>query len=104
MASFTLYYYALKLFFFFGLVNSFVKYDALQKHLIFMAVFYTAGVAALSWVFLLAPLKVVDWEAWKWWLGKTFLLSMFYFWLLRRFDAGFLFWMLLMLGVGVVIY
>jgi hypothetical protein len=48
MAVFNVYYIAIKAMFFFSLVHAFVKFDTLQKHWFFLAILYTAGVAALS--------------------------------------------------------
>jgi len=98
------YYFGIKLAFFFGLVHSFVKFESLQRHWLFMSVLYTVGVAFLSWVFLIAPDQTADYRLWQIWLGKTLGLSAVYFWLLSRFDEGILFWLLLCAGVGLVLF
>src|SRR5437868_1542482 len=97
-----LYYFALKFAFFFMLVHSFVKYEPLQRHWLFLSLLYTAGVAFLSWVFLMAPRDVADWRPWETWLAVTGVISALYFRLLARFDEGVLFWLLLIVGVAVV--
>jgi len=102
-----LYYFGLKAVFFYGLVHSFVKFDPLQKHWIFLSVLYTAGVAFLSYVFLIGPGIAQYWGSWRlWeiWLGETVVIAAVYFKLLARFDEGILFWLLLMAGVGVVLF
>ena len=38
------------------------------------------------------------------WLGETLVLSTFYFKLLARFDEGMIFWVLLLLGLGLVYF
>ncbi len=108
MLSMTIYYYAMKCFFLFSIVRSLVKFEPLQKHFLFLAVVYTAGVALLSYVFLVGPQSGVDIhqliQKWEYWLGITFLLSTFYFWLLTRFDEGIVFFILLALGMGLVLF
>jgi len=101
------YYFGLKAVFFYGLVHSFVKFDPLQKHWIFLSLLYTAGIAFLSYVFLIAPGTAQywgSWQAWWIWLGETAVIAAIYFKLLARFDEGILFWLLLIGGVGVVLF
>jgi len=101
------YYFGLKAVFFYGLVHSFVKFDPLQKHWIFLSLLYTAGIAFLSYVFLIAPGTAQywgSWRAWYIWLGETAVIAATYFKLLDRFDEGILFWLLLIGGVGVVLF
>jgi hypothetical protein len=98
------YYYFIKMVFFFSLVRSLVRFDPLKKQLIFLGLLYTAAVAFLSYVFLLSWQPAIDWRVWEIWLGKTFLLATFYFWLLVRFEEGILFWVLILLGFPVVLY
>ena len=96
-------YLLMKGVFFFSLVHTLVKFDVMQRYYIFLAIIYTAGIAFLSYVFL-----------WSWqdnppslrareiWLAETFGIVTVYFWLLNRFDAGIIFWILLLLGLGIV--
>ena len=49
------YYIGIKAAFLFGLVHSFVKFEPLQKHWLFLGLLYTAGLAIVSWVFFVAP-------------------------------------------------
>ncbi len=101
----SVYYIGLKAVFFYGLVHSYVKFEPLQKHWIFMSVLYTAGAAFLSYVFLMAPgLLQVTWQDWGIWLGKSAILVAVYFKLLARFDEGILFWLLLVAGAYVVYF
>jgi len=97
------YYYGLKAAFLFALVHSFVKFDTLQKHWLFLGLLYAAGVAGLSWVWLVAPGRVAT-RPWQIWLAETAGIAVVYFWLLQRFDEGPIFWMLLMAGLGVVYF
>lgn len=98
------YYYGIKMAFFFGLVQAYVKYEPLQRSWLFLSLLYTAGVAFISWVFLIAPMATVDWRQWEFWLLKTLVLMAVYLRLLRRFDEGAMFWVLLAAGVAVVLY
>lgn len=124
-----IYYFALKIAFFFGLVKTFTKFEPLQKHWFFVACLYTVGLAGLSWVFVLAPQQVpswrslevdlgvnvglispratpaeVVWRAWQIWLGLTLALSSVYFGLMAKFSEGLLFWVLLISGLILVIF
>ncbi len=101
---FLLYYVGLKAAFLYGLVHSFAKYESLQKHWLFLGLLYTAGIALLSWVFIMAPADAPDWWQWKLWLAKSLVLAVVYFRLLERFEEGFLFWLLLVAGLGLVYY
>jgi hypothetical protein len=98
------YYYAIKLAFFFGLVRTFVVFEPLQKHWLFLAILYTAGVAFLSGAFLLNWDSAVGVRNWEIWLGKTLGLSVLYFWLLSKYDEGAFFWLLLVAGVALVAF
>jgi hypothetical protein len=103
----SLYYFGLKAVFFYMLVHSYVKFDVLEKHWFFLSVLYTAGVAFLTYVFLIAPgvgQYWANWTAWFIWLGETLVITAVYFKLLARFDEGILFWLLLMAGVFVVLF
>jgi hypothetical protein len=97
-------YYIMKVAFFGSLVRSFVIYEPLRRHTIFLSLLYTGVVALLSYIFLVGPEgRMVNWELWKYWLGMNFLLIFVYFKLLDRFENGVLFWVILMLGVVVVL-
>ena len=98
------YYYFIKILFFFGLVRSQIKFDTLSDRYIFLGSLYTSGVAFLSWAFLMAPQPSPDWTEWQLFLGRTFLLSTFYFWLLSRFGEGFFFVVLLFAGIAVAYF
>ena len=62
MMVLNVYYLAIKAIFFFSLVRSFVKFENLQKHWLFLALLYTAGVAGLSWVWFVAPGQIETWR------------------------------------------
>ena len=49
-----IYYYFIKITFFFSLVRAQVKYDLLRDHYLFLGVLYTAAVAFLSLRFLVS--------------------------------------------------
>jgi hypothetical protein len=99
-----IYYYCIKGAFLAGLVQSFVKFDLLQKHWFFLSLLYTAGLTFLSWVFIMAPLAAPDWRQWEIWLGMTFVFTAIYLLLLRRFDDGMLFWIVLLGGLAGLLY
>lgn len=124
-----LYYFALKTLFLLALVKSLTQFEQLQKRGTFLAGLYTAALAFLSWVFILAPNKenpgwrsleielgrmvglfsVKDpWpvqvqRAWLLWLGESFSLTSIYFGLMARFDEGALFWIILLGGMGFLL-
>src|SRR5262245_21249681 len=77
-----LYYFIIKVVFFYSLVHSFIKYETLQKHWLFLSILYTAGVGFLYWVFFMAPADAPNWREWGIWLAKTFVLIAVYFRLL----------------------
>jgi hypothetical protein len=118
METVLVYYFFIKLVFFYGLVRSQVRYDLVRDHYLFLAILYTAGVAFLSLAFLVSwggqdfPDRMLEirlsqmtgMTKWKVWLGVTLLISTIYFKLLARFDEGVIFWTLLLLGVLVVLY
>lgn len=97
-------YFALKIAFFLGLLRSFVVFEPLQRHWLFIAILYTAGVGFLSAAFLVEWQSAVAVRVWQIWLGKTLGLSALYFWLLSRFDEGAFFWLLLLAGVALVAF
>ncbi len=117
-----IYYFAIKVAFFLGLLRSFLKSEPLQNHPNFLAFLYAAGLTFLSWVFLVSPQEVVSWGAWEtklalrllprsqtvpallgwraWqiWLVATWFLTAFYYRLLTRFDEGAIFWLIVLGG------
>ncbi len=110
------YFFFMKIVFFFSLVRSQVKFDTLKDHWLFLGILYTAGVAFLSFVFLVSWLDL-PWGPWQrqvaealgvspWlaWLGETFLLSTLYFKLMAKFDEGVIFWTLLLLGIPLAMF
>jgi hypothetical protein len=107
-------YLLIKFVFFYGIVRAQVKSEALREHWIFLGVLYAAGVALLSYVFLVSW-QAFPWPAWQrrlagrvgispWlcWLAETLLLAVLYFRLLERFDEGWVFWTLILLGLVLV--
>jgi hypothetical protein len=110
------YYFFIKIVFFFGLVRAQLRFDLIKDHWLFLGTLYTAGVAFLSFVFLVswqnlawAPWQIRVGETlgvspWIAWLGETFLLSTLYFWLMAKFDEGVIFWTLLLLGILLVLF
>ena len=101
MMFLNVYYLAIKAMFFYSLVHAYVKFENLQKHWLFLALLYTAGIAGLSWVWFVAPGQLEP-AAWRVWLVKTLVLVVVYFKLLQRFDEGIMFWILLVAGMGIV--
>ncbi len=127
-----LFYLGLKLGLFMSLLRAFVKFEPLQRHGVFLAAFYTLIIAGLSWVFFIAPQlgpqqfvvwrnwemrlvtlllpksqsapAVIGWRAWQLWLAETFALMAIYYRLLSKFDEGALFWVILILGMGMVVF
>jgi hypothetical protein len=114
----SIYYYLIKITFFYALVRSQVKYDLVKDHYLFLGILYTAAVAFLSLAFLSGLLgedfprryleyrvsKALGVSLWRAWLIETLLLSSIYFKLMARFDEGVVFWTLLMLGIFVAIF
>lgn len=99
-----LYYIFIKAIFFFSLVRTLVKFDPMKDHVLFLGILYTAGVAFLYYVFFMSWQDTPNWRAYEIWLGKTLVLATVYFWLLKKFDEGVIFWTLLLLGMLVVYY
>lgn len=101
-----IYYYAMKIMLFASLLSSFVKFEPLQNMALGLSVLYTALVAFLSYVFLIAPgaeqMTPALWQGWQYWLAFNFVITFVYFKLLARFDEGILFWMLLPLAVVIL--
>lgn len=121
------YYFGLKIAFFLSILKAYTKFEPLEKHWLFLAGLYTAGVAFISWVFLIAPQQppvewrywehmlvakllggehatmfVIGWRAWQLWLVETFVLMATYLKLLSRFEDGTAFWVILILGLGLI--
>jgi hypothetical protein len=109
-------YFFIKFVFFFGIVRSLVKFDTLSKHFLFLGILYTAGVAMLSFVFIVGW-QDIGWQAWQlrvsarlgirpWyaWLIETLLLSTLYFKLLGTYEEGAAFWILILLGIPLVFF
>jgi hypothetical protein len=113
-----LYYYLIKISFFYSLVRAQVKYDLVRDHYVFLAILYTAAVAFLSLAFLVSwqgqdfPQRALEFRVsralgitlWQAWLLETLILSGIYFKLMARFDEGVVFWTLLLLGIFVAIF
>jgi hypothetical protein len=113
-----LYYFIIKIVFFFSLVQAQVKYDLIKNHYLFLGVLYTAAVAFLSLAFLVSwqgqdfPNRALEVKVsqalgvtlWVAWLIETLILSTVYFKLMARFDEGVVFWTLLLLGIFVAIF
>jgi hypothetical protein len=111
-----IYYYFIKITFFFSLVRAQIKSDLLRDHFLFLAMLYTAAVAFLSYIFVVGW-QDVQWQPWviqvarttgvsPWgaWLGATLVLTAIYFKLMARFDEGVMFWTLLLLGTLVALF
>jgi hypothetical protein len=108
------YYLVMKAAFFFSLVRIQVKFDTMKDHWLFLGILYTAGVAFLSYVFLMSW-QEFPWPPWQLalagrigispyqaFLAETLCLSTVYFWLMAKFDEGVIFWTLLLLGILLV--
>jgi hypothetical protein len=98
-----LYYLGVKGAFLFGLARSYVSFEPLQKHWLFMSILYTAGIAFLSRVFSVFFTGFTDYK-WHIWLLETFVLVIIYFKLLSRFDEGMLFWIIFLFGGAGLIW
>jgi hypothetical protein len=115
-SAFATIYLFIKLVFFFSLVRIQVKSDAMKDHFLFLGILYTAGIAVISYVYLMGW-QDFQWPPWQYriaatlgvtpriaWLGESLVLSTLYFWLMARFDEGVIFWTLLLLGVPFVVF
>jgi hypothetical protein len=113
------YYFFIKIVFFFSLVRAQIKSELIKDHYLFLSVLYTAGVAFLSYAFLVAPQnqnivpgraleaqvsQILGLTQWQAWLAETLLLTTLYFKLMAKFDEGVIFWTLLLLGILVVLF
>ena len=103
-ASVLIYYAVMKAIFLFSLVRIQVQFETMKDHWLFLGVLYTAGIAFLSYVFIMAPQDVPDWRSWQIWLAKFLGLSILYFWLLAKFDEGVIFWTVLLCGILLVYF
>jgi hypothetical protein len=103
MLTLDIYYLGIKAAFLVGLVHSFVKFEMLQKSWLFLGLLYTAGLALLSWVWLVAPGRV-ETRPWLIWLAETAVIAVIYFKLLERFDEGMIFWLLMLGGIAFLLY
>jgi hypothetical protein len=118
LGSISIYYFLIKITFFYSLVRAQVKYDLIRDHYLFLGILYSGAVAFLSLCFLVSlegqnfpdrPLErfvshklgITLWQAW---LIETLGLSTIYFKLMARFDEGVIFWTLLLLGIFVAIF
>lgn len=118
LGTVSIYYFLIKITFFYSLVRAQVKYDLVRDHYLFLGMLYTAAVAFLSLCFLVGlegqnfpdrPLErqvsqILGVTLWKAWLAETLVLSTIYFKLMARFDEGVIFWTLLLLGIFVAIF
>jgi len=119
MFTLSIYYYFMKILFFFSLVRAQVKSDLLKDHFLFLGALYTAAVAFLSYAFLVSwqgqdivPGRVLELRLsqtlglsqWVVWLIETLVLSALYFKLMAKFDEGVIFWTLLLLGILVALF
>jgi len=121
MATLEVYYYFIKIIFFFSIVRVLIKFEPMQKHWLFLGILYTLGVAFISYVFLVSWRPDVAWtrqieltvaqllglsprQGFRIWLGETLVLSTLYFKLICRFDEGVIFWTLLLLGIPLVLF
>jgi hypothetical protein len=102
--SVLIYYYVIKTIFLFSLVKIQVQFETMKDHWLFLGVLYSAGIAFLSYVFIMAPQDFPNWRDWQIWLAKFFCLSTLYFYLLARFDEGVIFWTVLLLGLGLIYF
>src|SRR5581483_7436133 len=115
LSTIYIYYYFIKIVFFYGLVRIQVKFDTMKDHWLFLGILYTAGVAFLSYVFIVGWQENIRWgprenriaqtlgvSPWLAWLGETFVLATLYFRLMAKFDEGVIFWTLLLLGIVLV--
>jgi hypothetical protein len=114
----SIYYFFIKIVFFFSLVRAQIKSDLLRDHFLFLAIVYTAAVAFLSYAFIVSwkgqnfPERYLEFRVsqgvgvspWIAWLGMTLILSAVYFKLMAKFDEGVVFWTLLLLGMVVVLF
>jgi hypothetical protein len=118
VGTISIYYFLIKIVFFYSLVRAQVKYDLIKDHYLFLGILYTVAVAFLSFCFFWGfegenfPDRPLEWKVsqllgttkWRAWLVETLVLSTVYFKLMAKFDEGVLFWTLLLLGIGVAIF
>ncbi len=92
-------YFALKGVLLIALARTFVVYEPMQKHWIFLSFLYVFLLALLSWVFILSMRPEIPEQKWLIWLAQTFVLIAIYFKLLAKFDEGSLFWFIFIGGL-----
>ncbi len=110
-------YFFLKFLLFFAMVKALVKSDSLQRHVVALAVVYTALVAFISYVFvlstnpnafsaqwLMAANRRTGISPWLIWLASTWLLSTVYFAAMARCVENSFFWILLIGGIAVALF
>jgi hypothetical protein len=103
LPTISVYYIGLKAVFFYMLVHSYVKFDVLEKHWLFLSILYVLGIVFLSYVFLIAPGLINHTrQEWLIWYGQNLVIMAVYLKLLARFEDGILFWILLIAGVIIV--
>jgi hypothetical protein len=79
----------------------------MTDHWLFLGVLYTAAVAFLSYIFVMAPPEVppVTWLQWQKGLLIVFVASTVYFKLMSKFvEGGLMFWILLIVGIPLSLY
>jgi hypothetical protein len=100
-----IYYLVIKGAFLFGLARSYVSFEPLQKHALFLSILYTAGVGFLSQAIYLPTHPLANLQRWEIWLAETFALFLIYLKLLARFDEGLLFWIIFLAGgIGLIYF
>jgi hypothetical protein len=97
-------YLVIKAAFFATLLKAFVSSESLQEKPWLMALVYTGGVAALSYIYFVMG-GAISPDYWKHWVIVNLVLSFLYYWLLARFeDVAVIYWTVLILGLGLIIY
>ncbi len=102
--SILMFYAFVKLVYLYSIVKIFLKFDNLRQNILFLSIFYTLGIAFISFIFFVAPNQNPNYREWGIFLAKTLGLSYVYFRLLDRFDEGFLLIVMLVLGLGLVYF
>lgn len=100
-------YVGMKFFLLFTLAGALIRVEPLREQTFVFSLLYTAGVAFLSWVFLIAPATRnfwPSWRAWQVWLAVTCVLSFVWFRALAWLEEKTLFWLVLFLGFPLVLY
>lgn len=101
-------YWGLKFFLFFSFVLALVRAEPLRNQIFPISLLYTASVAFISYVFMVLIGDTSAWNNnwWQWliWLGCTFVLSWIYFKCLIWFEESSLFWLVIVVGLGVAVF